>query len=302
MFPRIFLSLCLGFLCAIYCHWNKPTLDNSLVDLDWSFHAAQDLIHGQNPYRHEPSAFLIPYPLTSAILVMPFSFLPGNLGLLLVVGLASGTLAFFILTREPYWRILLFLNPCFLLAIKSAQWSPILLLAYYCPALSFLVLGKPNIALPILTRFTFRLRYIIPCLLLVIVSLIFMPTWPIRWFSSLGPYKGFIPMLTWSGPLLALALLRWRDKQSWFFLSLCICPQQRFFYDQLLLWALPQTRTRILVLTLSSWMGYFLISLRYQNLLPAEPYLLLFLYLPTLWMVLFPPAPMKVDLKKEPIP
>lgn len=98
MFPRISLSLCLGLLCATYCHWNKPTLDNSLVDLDWSFHAAQDLIHGQNPYRHEPSAFLIPYPLTSAILVMPFSFLPGNIGLLLVVGLASGTLAFFILT------------------------------------------------------------------------------------------------------------------------------------------------------------------------------------------------------------
>ena len=302
MFPRIFLSLCLGFLCAIYCHWNKPTLDNSLVDLDWSFHAAQDLIHGQNPYRHEPSAFLIPYPLTSAILVMPFSFLPGNLGLLLVVGLASGTLAFFILTREPYWRILLFLNPCFLLAIKSAQWSPILLLAYYCPALSFLVLGKPNIALPILTHFTLRLRYIIPCFLLIMVSLLVMPTWPIWWLSSLGPYNGFIPMLTWAGPLLALALLRWHEKQSWFFLTLCLCPQHRFFYDQLLLWVLPQTRIRILVLTLCSWLGYFLISLSHQNLWPAEPYLLLFLYLPTLWMVLFPPVIDEVESKKEPIP
>lgn len=302
MFPRILVSLSFGLFCAMYCHWNKPTLDNSLVDLDWSFHAAQDLIHGQNPYRHEPSAFLIPYPLTSAILVMPFSFLPGNLGLLLVVGLASGTLAFFILTREPYWRILLFLNPCFLLAIKSAQWSPILLLAYYCPALSFLVLGKPNIALPILTHFTLRLRYIIPCLLLIMVSLLVMPTWPIRWLSSLGPYNGFIPMLTWAGPFLALALLRWREKQSWFFLTLCLCPQHRFFYDQLLLWVLPQTRIRILVLTLSSWLGYFLISLSHQNLWPAEPYLLLFLYLPTLWMVLFPPAIDEVESKKEPIP
>jgi len=217
------------------------------------------------------------------------------------VGLARGTLAFFILTREPYWRILLFLNPCFLLAIKSAQWSPILLLAYYCPALSFLVLGKPNIALPILTRFTLRLRYIIPCFLLIMVSLLVMPTWPIRWLSSLGPYNGFIPMLTWAGPLLALALLRWREKQSWFFLTLCLCPQHRFFYDQLLLWVLPQTRIRILVLTLCSWLGYFLISLSHQNLWPAEPYLLLFLYLPTLWMVLFPPAIDEVESKKEPI-
>jgi hypothetical protein len=67
-----------------------------------------------------------------------------------------------------------------------------------------------------------------------------------------------IPITIIGGPVLLLALLRWRRPEARLLLALAIVPQSILFYDQLLLWLVPATMRQSILLSLLSILALIL--------------------------------------------
>jgi hypothetical protein len=93
-----------------------------------------------------------------------------------------------------------------------------------------------------------------------------------------------------------LALLRWRRPEARLLLLMSCIPQFPFFYDQLALWLIPQSRRETLNLTWCShaaFVAWFVLSFDWESgmvvMSTAAPYVLALLYIPCLIMVLRKP-------------
>jgi hypothetical protein len=112
-------------------------------------------------------------------------------------------------------------------------------------------LAKPQIGLPVaLTHVSWR--GVLACLVFLLLTLIALPSWPLLWIHQFGYYEHFIPLLVLPGPLLILALWRYRDRDAWLLLLAAIMPQ-RWFFDAFILWLIPKTRREILFTAVFSW-------------------------------------------------
>jgi hypothetical protein len=118
------------------------------------------------------------------------------------------------------------------------------------------------------------------------------PTWPLVWLGQISTYQGIIPPLFVLplGPLILLALLRYRDQKAWLLLLMAAMPQ-RVLYDQLALLLVASNLREMLILVLCSWisMPALMIYGGWYHL-PGGWYLwiLLTLYLPALGILLAP--------------
>jgi hypothetical protein len=114
-----------------------------------------------------------------------------------------------------------------------------------------LTMAKPQIGLPVfLTRLS--LRGVAACAVLAVISLAVMPNWPKLWLRQIGNYEHFIPLLGFPGPLLLLALLRYRDRDARLLMLASVMPQ-RWFFDSFILWLIPQSRREIIWTVFFSW-------------------------------------------------
>ncbi|WP_129671599.1 hypothetical protein [Candidatus Chloroploca sp. Khr17] len=288
--PRFWLACGIGIIAGLLVNVVHPNFDQALTDIGWAFQAARDLVANRDPYRHPVSPHLVPYPLTAAIVVMPWALLPDNLGIMLFFGGGSALLAYGLLRDGQYWRLIVFVSPAYVMALKSIQWSPLLMAVFFFPMLAPLLLAKPTLALPIALTMRWNRYAIIGTAAIVGLSLLVMPDWPVRWITQTGQYQGFVPVFTWAGPLLLTSLFFWRNRQARLFFLLTITPQHYFFYDQLLLWMIPQTRRQMIVLTLTAWSGFLYVWQTHPTLWTSRPYLLGFIYLPALLIVLWQQA------------
>ena len=89
-------------------------------------------------------------------------------------------------------------------------------------------------------------------MVVAVASLIALPRWPILWLSEIGKYEHFFAILILPGPILLLALLRYRDRDAWLLL-INACMPQRYFFDTFILWLIPQSRREILIAVFFSW-------------------------------------------------
>jgi hypothetical protein len=259
MMPLI-MSIFIGIVFGVTSYHARTYIDGGPGDFRYSYRFASDIIDGKDPYDYPVHQLAVPYPLPAAIFGFPVVWLPPPAAAASFVGFSCGLLTLGILKRGKTWRMLLFLTPNFLYSLYYAQWSPILMAMAFFPSLFFLTIIKPHMAIPlILSGFVKWTKLgIFITAVLGIASLIIMPSWPIRWLSQLGPYEGIAPVMVFlaGGPLILLALLRWRDMGARLFLLMGIMPQ-RMFYDQLSLWLIPNTIKEIIILTFFSWVGYF---------------------------------------------
>ena len=119
-------------------------------------------------------------------------------------------------------------------------------------------MAKPQIGLPVfLTRA--RQRGILACVIVGAASLVVMPRWPLLWIAQFSHYQHFIPLLILPGPLLLLALWRYRDRDA-ILLLVAACMPQRWFFDSFILWLIPKSRREIIWTVFFSW-GAGLLSL-----------------------------------------
>ena len=134
-----------------------------------------------------------------------------------------------------------------------ARWSPLIAASWFFPALApLLVLVKPNIALPVaLNRLTRRDVAFAGGVLLV--SLLIYPSWPWRWLEMTGEYARIVPLLTLPfGPMLAFALVRWRDERARLLAAMSVLPFRRV-YDLVALWLVPRSLHQAFLLVMLSW-------------------------------------------------
>ena len=284
---RILFAVLIGLGSGLLCSMVRSSFQNMFVDMGWAFNAARDLLAGRDPYRHAASTLLIPYPLTAALVVFPFALLPDQLAIIGSYGLICGLLASGLLREGQYWRLLVFVSPAFWMAARAMQWSPLFMTVLLYPSLFPVLVAKPTLALPVALSVCWTWKRVLGALLLVLVSLLLIPAWPWRWLSQTGQYSGFIPLLTLFGPVLAITLFFWRDWQARFLFFLSITPQQYMFYDQLLVWMIPQTVRQMIFLTIAAWAAYFSINEDYTKNWPTVPLIMLGVYLPAFCLVLW---------------
>ena len=259
---RIILTIVVGITSALFCYLRLVQREQFAADFTFPWRAAWFLLDGQNPYTalqpsgDYPFQTYFYYPLPAALVAIPFSFLPPYVAGALFFGLSSGLLAFAI-AREGWKHMAIFLSAPYWVALAVAQWSPLIVAAMLLPWLQWLLVCKPNLGA---AGFLYRPTKIglAGAALLLGVSLVALPSWPLDWLRLLRSLQGHPPpiLILPFGPLIALALLRWRLPESRLLLGLSLLPQLLFFYDQLPLWLLAPDLKLGLLFSASSWIAY----------------------------------------------
>ena len=243
---RILISTVIGVASAVFCWFLLRRLHQGAADFTWAIRAAQHLLAGKNPYDTP----LEQYPLTAALFGLPLVLLRPEVAAALFYGISSALLALG-LTRQGYARLLIFLAYPYWAGMLTAQWTPLIAASAFFPMLLPATLAKPQIGLPVaLTHVSWR--GVLACLVFLLLTLIALPSWPLLWIHQFGYYEHFIPLLVLPGPLLILALWRYRDRDAWLLLLAAIMPQ-RWFFDAFILWLIPKTRREILFTAFFSW-------------------------------------------------
>lgn len=264
--------------------------------------AARLLVEGVNPYgfveyRGERIYGGQPqlYPLPTLWLVSLVAWLPVHVAGGIIFGAGTAALTFAI-THDGLWRLHFLLSGPFLVALSLGQFVPFIMVAALLPTWGVLALLKPSLGIAALTRHM-SLRAGLACGLVLAVSIAVPPTWFLDWLrGGSASIQHVAPVtLVWGGPLLLLSALRWRTPSGRMLLMMALVPQSMFFYDLLMLWLIPRTRRESLVLSLTScigviawrtWSAWF--QAPYYFL--AQPFAMLFCYLPALVILLRQPA------------
>lgn len=249
---RALLSICIGVVAGSLCY-DLLEATKSNGDFWMSLNVARHLVSGTDPYSRPAAPDDVPYPLTAALLAMPFSYLPDPLPSGIFMGLSSGLLAWLLVQDKP-WKLLLFLSWPFVYAFMFVQWTPLMTCMWFLPALAPLLLVKPQIALPMLLTAKPDWRGFAIAFGLGIISLLVNPSWPWIWLERIAGYQGTVPPLLVLplGPLMVLALRRWRERRAWLLFLMALMPQ-RVVYDQLCLLLVASTWRELIFLISLSW-------------------------------------------------
>ena len=160
---------------------------------------------------------------------------------------------------------------------------------WYLPVMLPLILVKPNAAFPLIVTGKISKRGLILAFLLMLISLALYPKWPLIWLEQNRVYKGLPLLLSLPlGPILLLALFRYRDRRAWLLITLALMPQ-RVLYDQLPLFLIATNGIEIVFLLVCSWLtlpvlfesgGWGQVPINWQF------WIVLTLYLPALLVLL----------------
>jgi hypothetical protein len=243
---RIAVSAAIGVATGALCWFLMKHLHQDAADFRWALHLAHRLLARQNPYDTPFEQ----YPLTAGLLALPLVRLQPELAAGLFWGISSSLLAFG-LTRYGYTRLLIFFAYPYWAAILTVQWSPIIAASSFFPWLLPATLAKPQVGLPVFLTRPSRVG-VLASIGLVLASLAAMPHWPLLWLRQTGNYQHFFPLLVLPGPLLLLALLRYRDRDAQLLVLSALMPQ-RWFFDSFTLWLIPQSRREIVWTVFLSW-------------------------------------------------
>jgi hypothetical protein len=277
---RILVSTAIGLASGIFCWFLLAHFHQGAGDFRWAIEAAQYLLARQNPYTDSQQL----YPLPAALFGLPFMKISPDVAGGMFYGISSALLAFG-LTRHGYHRLLVFFAYPYWAGMLAAQWGPLLMACAFFPLLLPATLAKPQTGIPVaLTHLTWR--GLIACVFVTLITFVLMPNWLVLWTRQLGAYQHFYPLLVLPGPLLALALFRYRDPGVALLLLTAIMPQ-RWFYDTLILWLIPKSRREILFTAALSWgAGFWRWYHVPQSLVEVGRFTVVFIYLPALAVIL----------------
>jgi hypothetical protein len=277
---RITVSAVVGLASGAFCWFLMKHFHQGAADFHWAVHLAQRLLAGQNPYDTP----LEQYPLPAALFALPFVRLRPETAAGIFYGLSSAALAFG-LTRHSYRGLMIFLAYPYWAGMLAVQWSPVIAASAFFPLLLPLTMAKPQIGLPVFLTHASR-RGVVLSLIVGALTLAIMPKWPLIWIGQLRHYEHFIPLLVLPGPLLLLALFRYRDRDA-ILLLLAACMPQRWFFDGFILWLIPKSRREIVWTVFFSWgAGLWRWYHVPHNFAEVGEWAVVFLYLPMLAVVL----------------
>lgn len=252
---RLWIALLIALFVAGLRYALAPESPNDLL---WPLCHAREFLAGNDPYgprcqilNEDTGMLWPPNPMTTAFLALPFTPLPDPLAAAAMTGVMFGVAAFAILATGTPWRLAVLGSWPAIYSIFYAQLPPLLLAVALLPALMPLGLAKPQQLLPtFLLHFTWRRAA--ACLAFGLLTLLFDPTWPLRFLAQTEGYDGLLPIFTVAAPAFLLLALRWRDPDARFLL-LCGLAPQRVYHDLLLMSAVLRSRQEALLWTGVSW-------------------------------------------------
>ncbi len=243
---RILVSGLVGAVAGSFCFFLMYRLHQDAGDFRWALHLAHRFLAHQNPYDTP----LEQYPFPAALFALPFVRVRPEIAASLFYGLSSALLAFGLI-RDGYERLYIFLAYPFWVGLVTVQWSTLITASAFFPLLLPAAMAKPQVGLPVfLTRLSWKGT--LACLAVALLSLVALPKWPWLWLGQVGFYQHFFAILILPGPLVLLALIRYRDKDAHLLVLSAIMPM-RWFFDVFILWLIPKSRREIMVTVLFSW-------------------------------------------------
>ncbi len=291
-----------GLLCYALLAHAGPWLQANDFTYFWT--AARAIARHEDPYDALHHAILpwqcgFTYPMPAGLLVLPLAWIPVRVAGCLFIALSFAALAY-TLSATGYWRLAALMSGPAIQAIVSLQWSPLIMAAAFWPTGLGVVAAKPTIGLAMIAfqrRLSDAVRVSVVALGLGLVCLVLDPPWVSHWFANaFDPNiagKHAIPLLHPLGWALGLALLRWRRPEARLLVVLALVPQKMYFYDQLLLLLVPETRRELAVAVILSQVAYAII-LQFPWFDPGPggatarflPFVVIGLYWPALLMIL----------------
>ncbi len=271
----------MGLSAGAFCWFLLRHLHQDAADFRWALHLAQRLVARQNPYDTPFEQ----YPLPAAFFALPFLRMKPEIA----AGCFYGISTFFLalgLTRQNYVRLRIFLAYPYWAGLFTAQWSAMIAASAFFPLLLPATMMKPQIGLPVfLTRLS--RRGVLACFVVAGLSLALLPRWPLLWLRQAHYYDHFIPLLVFPGPLLLLAMFRYRDRDAWLLLLAALMPQ-RWFFDSFTLWLIPKSRREIVLTAGVSWgAGIWRWYHTPHSFSQVGRWTVIFIYLPMLVIVLW---------------
>lgn len=253
---RVAVALAAALAAALVA-WVKYRQAGPPMDFAFFWVAARAVMAGADPYAviqrgaQFDNAFV--YPLPAAVTVVPFALMPQAVAGIVFAALGIGCLAYAITSDWNRWPILMSFPA--LWAVGAGQWSPFVTAAALVPGFAFAAACKPTLGAAMWLRKP-SWRFVWVGLIPVVLSLIVMPDWPVRWLDATrhateGNYH--VPLVQPFGFLLLLAAIRWRSPDARLLLGMAIVPQTMLFYDQLPLLLLARTRTQAYLFALWSY-------------------------------------------------
>ncbi len=297
---RLTAAVTIGSLAGALCAYYVTHAGSNPSDFEFWWRAGRLWIGGVDPYAMRPGVPAWPlyasffYPLPALLLCWPLYALTLPVAAGLFLGLPSAALAWR-LTANGLWRLLIFLSPTFLIAIKLGQWSPLLTFGALVPAAGCVLAAKPTLGF---ACFAYRptWRAFFSAAAIALVSLALWPHWPAAWIVNLRP--GILtphgaPVKQPLGALMLLALFRWRRPEARLLIAMACVPQLLFFADQFPLGLVARSRLDALVLAICGAVAFLAWELRVLPhpgyVINAAPYVLVGCYLPALAIVLSQP-------------
>lgn len=290
---------------GIVCMWHMIRVTGRAPDFDPVWQGARYLLAGENPWAligpGRAWAWVSPlyYPGTALVAAAPLAALPLDVARLVWVGGCAALLAWAV-TRDGWWRLPIFLSAPFFNAAGSGQWSVLVAAALLLPgALGAVSAMKPTVGLAVLASARTGRTQVIALaagIVLLVLSLALRPTWPAEWRAAIGdaPHMS-APVVHWrvGGPLLLLALLRWRRPEARWLVVLACVPQSTIVYEGLYFLLVPRTFRGVTAMAIASWGAIWLqdrisdwASTTAQLQYAVGDVLVVFFYLPALVMVL----------------
>jgi len=228
-------------------------------DFDQIVVGAQRALRGLTPYTATALPGLewpIYYPMPALVLGLPFAFLSLPWAHAMFVGISAGIFAWASSADDGSKLLGIFTWP-YVLTVSLGQWGPLLIASALLPGLGWIAIVKPNLGLALAAGYAPRWARgrslwinLLALSTLVIGSFALRPGWVVEWLAVLrGPTTHMIiPLTILGGPVLLLALIRWRLPEARFLAALACMPQTFSSYDSLLLFLVTRTRREALVM------------------------------------------------------
>lgn len=259
-------AIVVGAVAALVHYVKIKAVPNHPGDFGLAWFGARAMLHGGNPYELIGPGFVydwpwrLIYPLTAMAAALPFALFPQTPATLAFV-FASGALLAYSVTRNHWYPLLMCTSAAFLIAAGAAQWSPLFTAAMGLPPLALFFAAKPTVgfALAIAGSRSVRKFAVIGAAILMAVSLMMFPRWPVEWYRSLSTATQVAPpLLRFGGATVLVALLRWRRWDARLIVALACVPQTGSWYEILPLFLVPANATEMMALVAISSSGWLM--------------------------------------------
>ncbi len=259
---RIVVSVAVGVLAGLLSTLLPGTVPYKGVqvgDLGTSILGLNHLVTNHSAYIKPITYSGLPavmYPFTTMLFIGPFMLLPLQWIGPVFCGLVSFVFAYALQYDGKPWRLLALASVPYIASLQSVQFAPLMVSAVYLPFLLPLAVIKPQLGVPLVAAGRWSKTTVLAACSIVLLSLVIYPKWPFEWltYGNLSYYEGKAPVTQGLGFLLILAAIKMRDWRARLLLAMALIPQ-RLWYDQLFLFAIPATRTQMLILLIGSWLS-----------------------------------------------